>query len=89
MMVSQPEIRCWPAFRTSENKNPKKVIIAVPVASAEANRLLTPQVDEFISLYIPQRFHFVGEFYENFSPVEDADVERLLHKAEMEMEVLH
>ncbi len=66
-------------------QHPEKLIVAVPVASMEAINKLSPMVDEFISLYMPQHFHAVGEFYENFSPVEDEEVKRLLHKADHEL----
>jgi putative phosphoribosyl transferase len=36
------------AIRSIRKQKPSKIVLAVPIASAEANRLLMPQVDEFI-----------------------------------------
>ena len=68
--------------KSIRKKNPRKIIVAVPVSSTHAQKVLTPVVDEFISLIVPPWFHAVGEFYENFDPVEDDEVKRLLSKAQ-------
>lgn len=59
--------------------HPKKIIIAVPVASDSAAEKLSTQVDEFISLYIPSYFSGVGAFYESFEQVQDQEVIHLLN----------
>jgi predicted phosphoribosyltransferase len=53
---------------------PAKMVIAVPVASREAVRKLSRQVDEIITLLIPEEFYGVGAFYEDFSQVSDEEV---------------
>ena len=54
--------------------NPARIVIAVPVASASAVHKLLKEADEVIALLIPDEFHGVGSFYENFEQVEDNEV---------------
>lgn len=56
------------------NEAPAKLVVAVPVASYQAARLLSEAADEFICAWIPPRFRAVGEFYENFTQVSDEEV---------------
>jgi putative phosphoribosyl transferase len=58
----------------------QKVILAVPVGSVEAIDSLSKKADEVICLEIPENFFAVGEWYEDFSPVSDEEVVRLLRK---------
>lgn len=58
---------------------PEKIIVAIPVAPAEAVERLQdmPQVDEVICLETPWDFHAVGQFYEDFTAVSDAEALRI------------
>jgi predicted phosphoribosyltransferase len=60
------------------SKQPRKLIVAVPVASPEAAEEIKQEVDEFICLYTPSPFYGVGRFYSDFSQVEDEEVTILL-----------
>lgn len=60
------------------NKNPKKLVVAVPVASQEAATRISEEVDEFICLYTPFPFYGVGRFYEDFTQTTDEEVVSLL-----------
>jgi putative phosphoribosyl transferase len=73
------------AVRAIRKQKPSKIVIAVPVSSTNASRLLIPEADEFICLSTPRDFRAVGEFYENFSEVPDDEVIRLLSKADTEV----
>lgn len=55
-------------------KNPKKIIIAVPVASDTSVDLLKKETDEVIALLVPYDFRAVGQFYEEFNQVSDEEV---------------
>jgi predicted phosphoribosyltransferase len=57
-----------------KKSKPGKIIIAVPVASANAVEKLSKEVDEFIAVLVPEEFYGVGAFYENFSQVSDEEV---------------
>lgn len=60
------------------NRQPENLVVAVPVASEQAAERIRPEVDEFISLYVPTPFFGVGKFYHDFSQTEDAEVMALL-----------
>lgn len=58
-----------------------KVIVAVPVAPSVAIPELEAMADAVIALTTPADFHAVGQFYEDFRPVSDAEVRRVLQEA--------
>ena len=55
-----------------------KVLLAAPVGSANAVRLLSKDADEVICLQIPETFFAVGEWYHDFSATSDEEVADLL-----------
>ncbi|WP_166878083.1 phosphoribosyltransferase family protein [Salinibacterium sp. ZJ450] len=57
------------------------VVLAVPVAPADAAPADWPQVDEFVCLQQPYRFNAVGEFYDHFGQTSDDEVVALLERA--------
>jgi len=59
---------------------PAAVIVAVPVASEQACRQLRTITDDVVCLATPQPFHAVGEWYDDFRQVSDAEVQRLLEQ---------
>ena len=60
------------------NERPRKLVVAVPVASQQAAKKLSEVTDEFVCAWIPSEFHSVGEFYLDFTQVSDEDVIRML-----------
>jgi putative phosphoribosyl transferase len=56
----------------------KWIVVAVPVASVDAVDKLRKKVDECVCLATPELFLAVGAWYENFLPVNDAEVMKLL-----------
>jgi predicted phosphoribosyltransferase len=58
--------------------SPARVVVAVPVASADACRHLEQFADEVISARVPENMMAVGMWYLDFSPTTDAEVCRLL-----------
>lgn len=63
-----------------KKKKPAKVIVAVPVASSSAVKMVSKDVDELIVLKTPSDFSSVGEHYENFNDVSEQDVLFYLEK---------
>lgn len=60
-----------------KHRQPKKIIVAVPVAPKSTASLLTSQADEVVSLETPEDYHFlgaVGAYYDDFSQTEDEEV---------------
>lgn len=64
-----------------KQEQPARVIVAVPVAAADACERLRQEADEVICLLTPSPFHAVGIWYEDFRPVSDEEVRRLLAAA--------
>ena len=58
-----------------------RVIVAVPVGAAEAIASLRHDADEVICLHTPVPFVAVGDWYQDFSQVADAEVAGLLGQA--------
>jgi predicted phosphoribosyltransferase len=54
------------------------VVLAVPVASEQAVRLLEPEVDTLVVLDVPPSFGAVGQFYSVFGQTSDGEVRTLL-----------
>lgn len=61
------------------SRHPKKIVVAVPVAAAEAAKQIAKEADEFIALSTPEPFYGVGRFYNDFSEVTDEEVTDLLN----------
>ena len=57
---------------------PARIVVAVPIASAEACEQLNHIADEVICARVPRLFYAVGRWYEDFSETSDAEVSRLL-----------
>lgn len=66
------------AVRTVKQARPKKIMVAVPVASSTSAKLLAPYIDFFFPLLIPEHFHSVGTWYLDFTQVTDNEVEVFL-----------
>lgn len=66
------------ALKAIRRGQPKKLVLAVPVAPPDTVSLLTPEVDELICLEIPDTFYAISQFYGSFPQVSDEDVVRLL-----------
>lgn len=60
------------------SKQPKKLVVAVPVASVQAAERIEQEVDDFICLYTPEPFFGVGRFYHDFTQTTDEEVRMLL-----------
>lgn len=65
-------------LRMLRSKEPRKLVVAVPVASRQAAEMIKNEVDDFICLYSPEPFFGVGRFYEDFSQTSNEEVIALL-----------
>jgi predicted phosphoribosyltransferase len=66
------------SLKLLRSQHPKKLVVAVPVASEEAANLIKKEVDDFVCLHIPEPFGGVGRFYNDFSETTDEEVMALL-----------
>jgi predicted phosphoribosyltransferase len=67
------------AVEAIRDLGPSRVVVAVPVGSAEACRMLERVADDVICARIPRHFVAVGRWYQDFSETSDAEVTALLH----------
>jgi predicted phosphoribosyltransferase len=68
------------ALRAVRAQQPAKLIAAAAVASPSAARQIAAEADEMICLEVPADFYAVGQFYEDFSQVSDAEVVAILRE---------
>ncbi len=66
------------ALRAVRQRQPRKIVLAVPVAPPDAIAALRNEADEIVCLDAPDDFTAVGSFYRDFPQLSDADVTALL-----------
>lgn len=69
------------AIKGIKKLSPKKIVVAVPVSSKEAFGLVQKEVDEIVSLLVPEFFYSVSVWYSDFRQTTDGEVISLLSKA--------
>ncbi|MDR3417466.1 MAG: phosphoribosyltransferase family protein [Nevskia sp.] len=60
--------------------NPAAIVVAVPVAPADAAASLRGLADEFVCVHTLRNFRSVGQFYRDYPEVGDAEVRELLDR---------
>jgi putative phosphoribosyl transferase len=70
------------AVAAARAQHPAELVVAVPVASAEALDLIEPTVDDLVCLAAPEPFLGVGRWYAAFPQTSDAEVRALLTEAD-------
>ena len=63
-------------------QQPRRLVIAAPVASPSTCRQLQDQADEMVCVARPEHFFAIDEFYRDFLQVSDEVVRELLQRAE-------
>ncbi len=69
------------ALRSLQEKNPAKLVLAIPVGPPDTLTMLENEVDELLCLEAPVHFSAVGQFYRQFDQVSDSEVTAILQKA--------
>ncbi len=69
------------AVMSVKKKNPKSIVVAVPVAPADSVESLAGEGVEVVCLETPGPFLAIGEFYGEFDQVEDLEVKRILDES--------
>ena len=72
------------ALHAVRAKAPARLVCAVPVAPRESVNAIAPYADEVVCLHTPADFYAVGQFYQEFPQVEDAEVVKFLARASRE-----
>lgn len=66
------------AIRAVRKQDAQRIVVALPVASAEAVSALSEEADEVVCLSTPPLFRAVGDWYERFDQTTDGEVTTLL-----------
>jgi putative phosphoribosyl transferase len=69
------------ALRGVRRNQPRRLVLAVPVAPPEALDALATECDEVVCLSTPEPFYAVGLYYGDFTQTTDAEVIALLAEA--------
>ena len=69
------------AVRAVRTQAPARIVVAVPVASADTAEDLRREADMVVAVATPEPFMAVGCWYRDFDQVSDAQVQRLLAEA--------
>jgi putative phosphoribosyl transferase len=72
------------ALRALRRREPRQVILAVPICAVDAIQRLRGEADGIVCLLVPPLLYGVGQWYRDFSQVSDAEVVsalRELHNA--------
>jgi len=69
------------ALRAVRTQRPRAVVLAVPVAAAQTLQRLRAEVDHVVCLVQPVAFEAVGDYYDDFHQLDDAQVIAALQAA--------
>lgn len=68
------------ALRAVQAREPKKLVLAVPVAPPDTLESLSAEVDEIVCLETPRAFGAIGFFYRDFRQIGDDEVIEILDR---------
>jgi putative phosphoribosyl transferase len=68
------------AIMSIKRRKPARIVVAVPVAPAEAEGFVAKAGAEMVCLETPWAFFAIGEFYRDFAQVDDDEVRRILER---------
>jgi predicted phosphoribosyltransferase len=69
------------ALRAVRAQQPAKLIAAAAVAPPATVKRMEAEADEVVCLEVPDSFYAVGQFFQDFSQVSDAEVVAILQQA--------
>jgi predicted phosphoribosyltransferase len=73
------------AVRALKQQQPARIVVAVPIAAPETCEQLAREVDDVVCAAMPEPFHAVGLWYQDFSQTTDEEVRDLLARSTREM----
>jgi putative phosphoribosyl transferase len=68
------------ALRALRRREPRRIVLAVPVCAPDAAARLAAEADDMICLSAPRLFAGVSQWYRDFSQVSDAEVVSMLRE---------
>ena len=76
------------AVKALRQREPAKIVVAVPVGPPDTCHEIEEQADETICLSTPEFFQAVGQYYDDFSQTTDEDVRELLARGSYERSIM-
>jgi len=73
------------AVMAVRERQPRQIVVAVPVGAPDTCEELKEETDEVICVDMPEPFHGVGAWYNDFSQTTDEEVRELLLQAEQRL----
>ncbi len=70
------------AIESVRRRNPKKIILAIPVCASQAIPIMRSLVDELVCLLTPSELGAVGLWYSDFRQISDEEVKRLIESTQ-------
>lgn len=70
------------AIHALRTRNPKSIVVAVPVAAQDTCLEFRDEFGEIVCLHEPHPFYAVGRWYEDFGQTTDEEVRECLHLAQ-------
>ncbi len=77
------------AIRALRSHHPRRLVLALGVCPEATCEVLQREVDELVVLLRPRWFYAVGQFFERFEAVSDAEVKRLLERGAPARRAVH
>ena len=68
------------AIHVIRKQKPKRIVVAVPVGAQDSVARVAAEADEVVCLSTPDMFFAIGQFYEDFTQVEDEEAMAILEK---------
>ena len=68
----------WAALQALREAGAGTIVVAVPVCPHDTAEAMRAAVEAFVCPLVPDHFHAVGEWYEQFAPVSDEEVRACL-----------
>jgi len=75
------------ALRSLRAREPRQLILAVPVCPPQTQARLVPAADAVVCVHAPPSFHAVGLWYDDFTQTTDEEVRQLLAQAKPAVDV--
>lgn len=77
------------AVHALRTKQPKSIIAAVPIGSADTCNQISGEADEVVCGMTPDPFYAVGAWYSDFMQITDEEINQLLNHAAHERRIQH
>jgi len=79
-------VTTWAAIEALRRRDPRRLVLAVPVCAMHAAESLRREVDELICLEAPSNLMAIGLWYRHFEQTSDEEVIELLERGRREQE---